>query len=212
MEPVSSVRAVVFDLGNVLIDFDHTIAAKRIAPFTDKTADEIYRLFFDSPVTGAFEEGSINPADFFAAVQAMLGARLTFEEFLPIWNEIFFLTERNKRVYEIAMQLRAHYTVALLSNVNILHWEYIRDTFELYGAFHHLFASCVIGARKPSPTIFNTVLETLALPAHAVFYTDDRADLIAEASLRGFRGFIFTGPEQLERDLASVGIRGLFHD
>jgi FMN phosphatase YigB (HAD superfamily) len=42
----SKIRAVIFDLGNVLIDFDHRIAAKKLSKLTDKTGEEIYNLFF----------------------------------------------------------------------------------------------------------------------------------------------------------------------
>lgn len=209
MKQLREVQAVVFDLGNVLIDFDHTIAAKRIARFTDKTASEIYQLFFDSPVTGQFEEGAIKPRDFFAEVKSMLCARLTYEEFLPIWNEIFLFSDSNKRVYEIVKKLRVHHAVALLSNVNVLHWDYIKNTFSVYDVFHHLFASFEVGARKPSPLIYNKVLSVLSLPAEKVFYTDDRPDLIEQASAMGFQGFVFKGPEQLVRDLSTVGIKGL---
>ena len=41
------VKAIIFDLGKVLIDFDQTIAAKRIAKFTDQTVPEIFNFFFD---------------------------------------------------------------------------------------------------------------------------------------------------------------------
>lgn len=208
MSRSGGVEAVVFDLGNVLIDFDHTIAARRISCFTDKTADEIYQLFFDSPITGQFEEGKISPPDFFAAVKRMLDARLSYEEFLSVWNEIFLFTDTNKRVYEIAKKLRSRYTVVLLSNVNRLHWEYIKKTFPIYDAFHHLFASFEVGARKPSPVIYSAVLSALHLPAEKVFYTDDRADLIERACSLGFQGFVFKSPRQLLKDFARVGIQG----
>ena len=41
--PQTGVRAIIFDLGNVLIDFDHAIAARRIMHFTDKTLGLIKR-------------------------------------------------------------------------------------------------------------------------------------------------------------------------
>src|SRR4030042_6411170 len=96
------ISAIIFDLGKVLVDFDHAIAAKRISAFTTKDPQEIFSLFFDSKLTGLFEEGKISPRDFFSGVQNMLNLEIGYEEFLPIWNEIFFLTEKNQAVYNLA--------------------------------------------------------------------------------------------------------------
>lgn len=63
------IEAVIFDLGNVLVDFDHRIAANRIAEFSDKSPAEIFALFFDSQLIGLFEEGKISPQDFFCKSQ-----------------------------------------------------------------------------------------------------------------------------------------------
>src|SRR4030042_11370 len=116
------IEAIIFDLGNVLIDFDHTIAAKKISAFTDKNPQEIFDLFFDSPLTGLFEEGKISPQEFFSEVKKTLNFKLDYAAFLPIWNEIFFLTEKNHAVYALAKTLRDRYKTALLSNINVLHF------------------------------------------------------------------------------------------
>lgn len=203
----SRIRAVIFDLGNVLVDFDHMIAARRICAFTDKTAEEMYRLFFDSELTGLFEEGKIAAQDFFAQVKELLGLSLSFNEFLPIWNEIFFLSEKNKSVYDIAKKLKKNYKVALLSNVNILHFEYLKNKFPVFDAFHQIITSYESGMRKPHPVIYQNALSALGEKPPFVFYTDDREDLINGASSLGIRAFQFKTIEKLKEDLNSVGVR-----
>ena len=80
----STIKAVIFDLGNVLVDFDHMIAARKIIGFTKKTPQDIFELFFDSEIVALFERGEITPLEFFAKTKKMLGLKLDYEHFLPI--------------------------------------------------------------------------------------------------------------------------------
>src|SRR3989338_5399245 len=120
------IKGIIFDLGKVLLDFNHMAAAERLSGFTDKSGREIYELFFDSPQTGLFEEGKISGEEFFIQVKKMLNLKIPFKEFVPIWNEIFYFTEGNLQVYNLARHLNKSYRIALLSNINFLHLEYIK--------------------------------------------------------------------------------------
>lgn len=203
----NQIKAVIFDLGNVVINFDHSIAARRISCFTDKNPQEIYNLFFNSPVTQAFEEGKIAPLDFFLAVKEMLALEISYEAFLPIWNEIFFLTEENRVVYRLAKSLNHNYKLAVLSNVNILHMDFVRKNFPVFDAFHYVFTSYELGCIKPNPLIYKKVLELLSVSPSETFYTDDRAELIEKAAELGIRAFVYKSPEQLKEDLSKCGIK-----
>nr|MBP7216274.1 HAD-IA family hydrolase [Candidatus Omnitrophota bacterium] len=103
--------------------------------------------------------------------------------------------------------LRDRYTLAMLSNVNVLHLSYLKQRYALFDAFHHIFASCEMGMRKPDPRIYEAVLERLAVSPGEVFYTDDRPELIKCAQALGIKGFVFTDIQQLIDDLASHDIR-----
>lgn len=200
------IKAIIFDLGNVLIDFDHRIAAREVARFTDKTAQQIFDFFFDSELTGIFEEGKISPREFFLKVKETLNSELDYDEFVPIWNKIFFLSEKNHAVYALAKHLKEYYKLALLSNINILHFEYLKKRFSVFDAFHHIIMSYELGLRKPSALIYQKALEILGVLPEEVFYTDDRPELVQSASQLGIKAFIFKGIEQLKKDLISAGI------
>ena len=203
----NKIEAVIFDLGNVLISFDHTIAARRISGFTDKTEQEIFGLFFDSGITGLFEEGKISSQDFFSRVREMLNLKLDYKDFLPIWNEIFFLTRENSGVYKLAKTLKGRYKTALLSNINVLHFNYLKQIFPLFDAFDCVLTSFELGMRKPHPLIYSRALEALGVEApEKVFYTDDRPELVEIAAGLGIKGAVFTGIEQLKKDLVDAGI------
>lgn len=201
-----NIKAVIFDLGGVLIDFNYTIAVERIFKFSDKTPQEIFNLFFDSEITGLFEEGRILPLEFFSKVKEMLNLKLDYAQFLPIWNEIFFMTEKNRTVYSLAKILKNSYKAVLLSNTNTLHFDYIKRNFSVFDAFHHIITSFELGFRKPHPSIYEKTLNILEISPGNVFYTDDRAELIETACRLGIRGFTFKSITQLKKDLLVNGI------
>lgn len=206
MKTARTIKAVIFDLGRVLIDFDHGIAAKKAAFFCNKTPREIFDFFFDSKLTALFEEGRISPVDFFLKVKETISLNLSYEEFLPVWNEIFFLTDDNRAVYDLVRNLRENYRLALLSNINELHFNYLKNNFPLFDHFHHILLSFEMNCIKPSPLIYKRALEILGLLPEEVFYTDDRPEFIQAARSLGIQGFVFRGVAQLKKDLLDSGV------
>jgi len=200
------IKVVLFDLGNVLIDFDYSVSAKRISHFCAKSPEDIIKLFFGSEITTSFEEGKILPLDFFGEVRDMLDLRLSYEAFVPIWNEVFFLSAKNRSVFSLINNLRQNYKVALLSNINILHYEYLKKHFPVFNVFDKVFASCELGLVKPDQLIYQKTLEALEAPARSVFYTDDREDLVKSAQGLGIKSFVFSGVRQLKKDLLGAGV------
>jgi len=202
----SEIKVILFDLGRVLVDFDHKRAAERISAFCPKTAIEIYNLFFESQVTVAFEAGKITPENFYLEVKNMLNLKLSYDSFVPIWNDIFFLSPKNRSVFRLVNSLRAHYKTAMLSNINVLHYEYVKKNFPVLGVFDKIFLSFELGAVKPDKKIYEQVITQLQVGPQEIFYTDDRAELVESAKSLGIRGCVFTKFEQLVNDIAQAGI------
>ena len=200
------IKVLLFDLGRVLVDFDHLRSAKRIAAFCSKTPQQIYDLFFESKSTIDFEAGKISPVDFYQQVKQMLDLKLSYASFEPIWNDIFFLSAKNRFVFGLVNNLRVNYKTALLSNINILHFEYLKKYFPIFVIFERVFTSFELGAVKPDPLIYNKVMEILRVPAENIFYTDDRPELVASAVNLGIRSVVFESPGQLRRDLFAAGM------
>lgn len=200
------IRVVLFDLGRVLVDFDHKRAAERISSFCLKSPFEIYNLFFESEATVAFEAGKITPENFYLEVKNMLNLKLSYDSFIPIWNDIFFLSPKNRSIFRLVNTLRARYKTALLSNINTLHYEYIKKNFPVFKVFDKVFLSFELGLIKPDKEIYNKVIRELEVSPREIFYTDDRADLIESAKSLGIRGCVFTGFEQLIGDLDDAGV------
>ena len=193
---------IIFDLGRVLVDFDFWLVIRRLARFTKLTEKEIRRYFLQTSLWGAFERGEVAPKDFYNRVSNDLKLQnLSFKEFAVLWNTIF--TEKHDSV-SILARLKGRYRVALLSNVNILHWEHVRATHDFIRWFDHPITSFEVGRRKPDPDIYLAALHTAGVaPSKAIFIDDMESHVLGARSL-GIRAHRFTSARQLTRDLDGV--------
>ncbi|MFA5200025.1 MAG: HAD hydrolase-like protein, partial [Candidatus Omnitrophota bacterium] len=153
-----------------------------------------------------FEAGKISPQNFYLKVKEMLDLDLSFNSFIPIWNDIFFLSPKNRSVYRLINILRANYETALLSNINTLHYEYLKEKFPVFGVFDKIFLSFEMGLIKPDKEIYKKVIGELKVTAKEIFYTDDRKELVESAASLGMKAKIFVNFAQLMSDLEEAGI------
>ncbi len=194
---------IVFDLGNTLIRFDHNIAARKLANLFYLDSKKIYDLFFDSPITRAFEKGLMPPREFHKKATELIGAKLPFKDFTAIWNDIFW---EDEATCNIARQLKKTYKLFLLSNVNRLHFEYIRKKFDIINIFDEIILSFMVGAIKPDRLIFEDMIERAGGDKTKILYIDDREDLIKEACALGIDSIRFKGADKLREAMRDKDI------
>jgi HAD superfamily hydrolase (TIGR01509 family) len=136
----------------------------------------------------------------------MLDLQIGYEEFLPIWNEIFFAKPEMER---FVASLNSGRKLVLLSNVNQLHYEYLTaalpSAFSLFSP-DNIIPSFRTGFMKPDREIYQLALAACGVAAEEVVYVDDRADLIAAASGYGIRSLQFKNVNQLRQDFMDLGI------
>ncbi len=199
------IRAFLFDLGNVLVQFDHRVAARKIAAEAGTTPEELYRLFFDSPLIVDHDEGRISTQTFYERLKEQLGLTASFDKFLDVWNNIF--TE-NVRMTALVRQLLGRYPCFLISNTCRAHFDFCRKEYPILNELTGWTLSFEVGALKPHPAIYHRALELIRLPPSEIFYVDDREDLIQAAGQMGFQTHRFVSAEALTEDLMRRGIDG----
>lgn len=194
---------IVFDLGNTLIRFDHKISAGKIAQLSNIDAAKVYDTFFDSGITRPFERGHLSPAEFHRKAAALLGFDIPFEEFKKIWNDIFWADDD---MCELARELKKNYKLVLLSNISSLHYEHIRNKFDIINIFDEVILSFEVGAIKPERKIFDELVRRAGGAREKLFYIDDREDLIAAASGMGIESVRFENVYKLRDLMKEKGI------
>ena len=192
------IRVIIFDLGKVIVDFNHRVICKRLAGQCSVTPDEIYTQLFESKLEARFDEGRITPEQFHKEVIRSIGVNVNINTLKNIWNHIFTI---NAGISALLRSLKKEYRLLCLSNTNVWHFEYCRETFPALRQFDAFILSYRVGARKPRSRIFSEALKAAGtLPRHCL-YIDDIVEYVQKAQALGMRGIHFTSVEQLKHAL-----------
>jgi HAD superfamily hydrolase (TIGR01509 family) len=193
---------IIFDLGHVLVDFDFKKVIRNLQRYSPYSEKEIRYYFSHTPLWDRFERGQLTPAEFYQALQKDLKLKgLTFEQFEPLWNRIFW--EKPDTV-SILQRLRGRYRLAMLSNVNVMHWEHVRRHHAFMHWFDYPVASYAVGYRKPDLAIYRVTLDRAGVsPSRAVFIDDVLSHVHAARSL-GIRSHQFVNAVKLRNDLDGI--------
>lgn len=197
-------KAVIFDLGRVLVNFDFKRGYRALEGLCPYTAAEIPKRLSTCGLVEQFETGLIEPRDFVTRMSAVLDLAIDYDRFCQVWSSIFTET----LVPEAMLAgLAARYRLLLLSNTNAIHFEGLRQTHTMFRHFHHLVLSYEVKAMKPQPRIFQAAIALAGCRPEECFYTDDIADYVAAAQNLGIDAVRFESLPQLQGELTARGIR-----
>jgi FMN phosphatase YigB (HAD superfamily) len=196
-------KAIIFDLGKVLVHFDFKRGYRALEGHCPYAAAEIPKRIGATDLVERFETGLVEPREFFAQFSRTLDLDLDYERFCGIWSSIFTELLIPEPVIE---SLASRYRLLLLSNTNALHFEMLRANYPVLRHFHHLILSYQVHAMKPRPEIYQAAIEHAGCRPEEIFYTDDIAAYVEGARRLGIDAVQFESWEQLEHEMKSRGI------
>lgn len=203
-----SEKIIIFDLGKVIFDYD----VKKIPPALslyssnknlfkdmDKFMNDNKLLFIK------YEIGKISSIDFYKSIINLLDIKsLSFEKFSDIWNEIFTPMQE---VMDLVNSLSYRYELAILSNTNELHFDYLYKKYsDLFANFKKLHLSYLMNSRKPDADIYKQIIKTYNIKPENMFFTNDKEENVYVAMLNGIKAYTFKNVTKLRQDLESFGI------
>ena len=83
------IRAVIFDLGGVIVPFDFKRGYARMEHLCSYPASDIPQRLRSTDLVTRFESGQIEPEAFVRELSAVLELRASYEEFCDLWTSIF---------------------------------------------------------------------------------------------------------------------------
>jgi putative hydrolase of the HAD superfamily len=193
------IKAVIFDLGRVIVPFDFDRGYARIEALTGIPAAEVPARIRPTGLVERLESGQIDPRDFVQQISGVLNLKCTYEEFCEIWSCIFL--PETLVPEELLRGIAARYPLVLLSNTNAIHFEMIRTHYPLLRHFHAMVLSHEVGAMKPSPKIYAKAVEAAGCLPGECFFTDDIAEYVAGACRFGIDAVQFCSAAQIEAEL-----------
>ena len=198
-------RAIIFDIGRVLIRVDISRAMDGLASGLSLTPGDVWSPIEKDPRWLDWQEGRISPRDWHLHLAKRLGFSLPFEEFSEVWNRA--LDPNPIHSESFLEKLSKNYRLALLSNTDPIHMSHEEARFPFFRFFPIRIYSYRVGASKPDPVIYRKALQACQVRAEEAVYIDDIA-VYAEAAQRlGMSGIVFQSREQLQSDLQKLGIQ-----
>lgn len=194
---------VLLDLGNVLVKFDHAIIARKLSKLSRVPIFSIVPKFIQSGLGELFDSGKITAEEFVSRVIRDLRLKISAEEFVSAWNEIF--TE-NPGMDALVEKLAARYPIYVISDTNSLHFEYVKDHFPVLRHVKEFILSYKMGVRKPHPKIFEEAVRRAGTSADKTLFADDRKEIIEAAGRMGFHAFQFTDTDSFKKHLLETGL------
>jgi len=198
-------RAIIFDIGRVLIRVDISRAMDGLASGLSLTPQEVWSAIQNDPHWLDWQEGRISPRDWHLHLTKRLGASLTFEQFSELWNRALDPVPIHSEAF--LEGLSKNYRLALLSNTDPIHMSHEEARFPFFRFFPIRIYSYRVGASKPDPIIYRKALQACGVRAEEAVYIDDIAEYAATAARLGMTGIVFQSPEQLRSEFRSLGIQ-----
>ncbi len=194
-------RTFVFDLGNVIIPFDHHPIARRLIEFSkikdiysgENIHNFLYRL---EDIEHLYEEGRISTTDFIRRLKDRFQLDIENDLLREIFCDIFF--EPYSEIVDIIKDIKEKkFPLMLLSNTNEMHFEYILKKYSVLKYFDHCVLSYKVGFRKPDIRIYEETIKIAGCSPDEIFYTDDIVKYIEAAKGIGISAYLFKDPHKI---------------
>ena len=202
---ITNIKAVVFDYGNVLIEWNPRYVYERFFPNDPEGMEAFLKEvnFMDwnalqdkgRPFTDGVAELSRQFPHHAHLIQAY------HEHWIDSIGEIYWAT------VDILKELKEKgYGIYGLSNWSAETFPHVRDQYHFFDLFDDMVISGAVGHVKPHPEIFEILLEKIGRPAPECLFIDDSLPNIQQADRMGFATIHFQDPEQLKEELQQFGL------
>ncbi|NMO17101.1 HAD family phosphatase [Pyxidicoccus fallax] len=196
------VKAVLLDLGNVLVFHDNARLFTLLGARAGLTGPEVGQRLTGAGWTAA-NRGLLDAEAIRQDVCRGLGVDIPMAEFAPLWSSHFTL---HHEVLPRVEGLVGRVKLGLVSNTNALHVAYLRPLLPVLQRFDAVVMSCEVGHVKPEPDIFRLALERVGCaPGEAAFF-DDLGEFVDAANALGMHGRLFTTADAFDAQLKELGL------
>ncbi len=179
-----AVSALVFDLGNVLIEIDFMRCVHYWSACANISPERIVARFRIDRHYEAFERGRMSAHDYFDNLRRQLGLGLNDRQMTIGWNRI--IGQEKPDITACILALKPHFPLYVLTNTNAVHArEWAARHQGLLQHFDHLFVSSTMGCRKPDADAYQTVVVKVGLPADRILFLDDSPENVEGAAAAG---------------------------
>ena len=195
-----NIKAIIFDLGGVLVDWNPAYLFDNIFDDADKK-----KFFFDNVCTPDWNEEQDAGLPIKEATELLVAQHPEWKEhieaFYGRWEEMLGGPIHDTVAILKKLKERGHYKLYALTNWSA---ELFPKALELYEFLHWFDGRVVSGEekmRKPAPEFYQLLLQRYNLQPDEVIFIDDNLRNIKAAEAIGIKSIPFSSPAQLHEDL-----------
>lgn len=203
--PAFPTRAVLFDLGGVLLDIDFARAIDAWTAHSRLPPAAVRETFrFDDPFH-RHETGHLDNEGYFAHLRQALQLQCELPAVQEGFNRI--LVGEIEETVQMLEAIRHRVPCYAISNTNPAHVAHIAQAFPGFlERFTRVFASHEIGHRKPHAAAFQHVLHAIGMPPAEVLLFDDLPANVEAARALGLQAVLVKSPQDVRAGLAQRGL------
>ncbi len=200
---ISPIEAVIFDIGGVLLDFDHSRTWKSLGELAGVDWEKVRDYLLENRLRIEHELGEISSEEIFRRYSQKFQPDLTCEEFYSAWAQIF---SEKKDVIEVARSISQRVSIYALSNTDPIHFKYIVDNYSFLDFFDGRVLSFEVGSRKPDEEIYRAAIDLMGCDPGACLFFDDIEEHVRAAATVGITSRRFVSVKQIKKDLSVYGL------
>ncbi|MDA9207738.1 HAD family phosphatase [Octadecabacter sp.] len=197
------IQAVVFDIGNVLIEwqperfYDHVIG------------EDQRRAFFGAIDLHGMNDRVDRGETFLDVITETAAAHPDWADEIMMWHDRWIemaCPTIDHSVRLLRALRRAGHPVFALSNFGIQTFEIGTREYPFLEEFDKRYISGHMGVIKPDADIYRMVEDDCGVPPAQLLFADDRQDNINAATARGWQGHLFTDAQGWADRLVAEGL------
>lgn len=196
-------KAVVFDIGNVLVTWQPEVFFDRQIGADRRTA-----MFADTGILRVNEEID-NGAPFHPTIETLALRNPQWQAELILWRdrwaELLLPVIDGSVALLYALKARG-VPVYALTNFGRETFQIAREAFPFLRDFDGAWVSAELGVMKPDAAIYQILEADSGLCGADLIFTDDKPENVDAAAARGWKGHLFTGWQGWAQRLVDEGL------
>jgi putative hydrolase of the HAD superfamily len=194
--------AIVFDLGKVLVDFDWSIAGRRIAARSRRPLAGEDFISHHAGLIRRYELGQVSSQQLFEQLRDAIEFTGTRADFDQYFCDIF--TPIQPMIDLHAALRRKGLPTYIFSNTNDLAVGFIRQRYPFFSHFNAYILSFEHGSMKPDAKLYEVVERETQCRGEQIVYIDDRPENIDAGAARGWLAVLHETPEKTRAALMKL--------
>jgi 2-haloacid dehalogenase len=201
----SPIKAIIFDYGNVLLEWNPRFVYQRYFPDDPEGMERFFKEVNFADWNMQQDKGR----PFKEGIAVLSREFPHYSHLIQAYHELWIDSVGGAiaGTVDILKRLKqAGYPLYGLSNWSAETFPSMRERHDFFDLFDDMVISGEVGHAKPEPQIFQILLDKIGKPAGECLFIDDSLANIQQAQKLGFATILFQSPQQLESSLRDFKI------